>query len=423
MIPRALDGIITGIEGLDQRPMAFRHAAHRTPARSRGLSPSDILELYDFPPGDGAGQTIVIAEFGAPVNNGKLMPPAYIAGDLAAYCKRHRVRRPKVRTRSLDIKPLDARQYRKSIRRLPRSLKNILYAETAETMMDVELIAGLCPKADIHVLFASWTQKGWIDFLDEVTSLATAKPITVSISYGLAEESLDWSDGAMVSVNHRLQIAAMMGINICVSAGDDGVGCSQRGGRFHVEFPASSPFTLSVGGTMLTPGAGGKVKEEVVWWEAPGRRTDNGGGSTGGGVSVRNRRPPWQRVRVTSLNRRARNGCVVPDVAALAGLPGFDIVLGGKPTSGGGTSASTPVWAALIARINARLPAADRRRFIAPLLYQRAVASAGFRDVVAGGNGARSGRGRGYQARPGFDAVSGLGVPVGKKLLAALKRV
>jgi kumamolisin len=288
-------------------------------------------------------------------------------------------------------------------------------------MMDVELVAGLCPKADIQVWFTSWTQKGWIDFLDEVTSLDTEKPITVSISYGLAEESQDWSCGAMTSVNHRLQIAAMMGINICVSAGDDGIGCNQRGGRYHVEFPASSPFTLGVGGTMLT--ADEAEGGEVVWWETPGRRTPKGGGATGGGVSALNPRPPWQKVRVASLNPKASNGCVVPDVAALAGPPCFDVVIDGKPTAGSGTSASAPVWAALIARINAKLPPAKRKRFVAPLLYQPAVAQAGFRDIIVGHNGAASGRGKGYEARRGFDAVSGLGVPDGKKLLAALKRV
>jgi kumamolisin len=421
MIPRALEGVITGIEGLDQRPMAFRHAARRPASRPPAcLTPADVQKLYNFPRGDGAGQTIVIAEFGAPVNNGKLMPPAYIATDVAAFCKRHRLSRPNIKTRPIDITPLTERQYRTAIGRLPKKLGNILFVETAETMMDVELVAGLCPKADIHVYFASWTQKGWIDFLDEVTALDTAKPITVSISYGLAEESRDWSDGAMMSVNHRLQIAAMMGINICVSAGDDGIGCGQRRGRYHVEFPASSPFTLSVGGTMLKQGFTGAI-DEVVWWEAPGRRTDDGGGSTGGGVSALNRRPPWQQVRLKSLDPRAHDGCVVPDVAALAGAPFFDIVLDGEPTPGAGTSASTPVWAALIARINARLPAGKRRRFLPPLLYKRAVAKAGFRDIVSGGNGPD--RRKGYRARRGFDAVSGLGVPDGAKLLAALSRV
>jgi kumamolisin len=432
-IPRALEGVITGIEGLDQRPMAFRHAARRAAPRSNvgalsgagsgpngRLTPTDVLKHYNFPSGDGAGQTIVIAEFGAPVNNGKLMPPAYIASDVATFCKRHHLPQAHIQTKAIDIKPLNERQYRTAIRRLPKRLGNILFVETAETMMDVELVAGLCPKADIHVYFASWTQKGWIDFLDEVTALDTANPITVSISYGLAEESRDWSDGAMMSVNHRLQIAAMMGINICVSAGDDGIGCGQRRGRYHVEFPASSPFTLSVGGTMLKPGYSGAL-DEVVWWEEPGQRTDEGGGSTGGGVSALIHRPPWQKVRIASLDARARDGRVVPDVAALAGPPFFDIVLNGKSDTGAGTSASAPVWAALIARINAQLPAGKRRRFLAPLLYRSAVTKAGFRDIVSGGNG--PGRRKGYRARPGFDAVSGLGVPDGTRLLAALSRI
>lgn len=440
MIPRALDGLITGIEGLDQRPMAFRHGSQRAtpnakrgvatgPARASGsgpdgcFTPDDIQKFYNFPPGKGAGQTIVIAEFGAPVNNRKLLPPAYIKSDLAAFCRFNRLPKPKVKVKPLGIKPLNEQQYKKNARQLPRALRDILYIETAETMMDVELVAGLCPKADIHVYFASWTQKGWIDFLDEVTSLETTKPVTVSISYGLAEESPDWSNGAMTSVGHRLQIAAMMGINICVSAGDDGTGCNQRGGRCHVEFPASSPFVLGVGGTMLQEARGGRL-DEVVWWEKPGRRTDNGGGATGGGVSVCNRpAPPWQKVRIPSRNPGASRGRVVPDVAALAGPPFFDNVIAGERTPGAGTSASTPVWAALIARISAAQRPGKRRRFIVPLLYSPAVAKTGFRDIVSGANGPAPRPGRGYEARRGFDAVSGLGVPDGRKLLAALRRV
>jgi kumamolisin len=431
MIPRELHGVVTGIDGLDQRPMAFRQAAPRTrgatislPATGSGpdgtLTPADVLELYNFPRGDGAGQTIVIAEFGAPVDNGKLMPPAYIASDVAAFCRRHRLRKPKIRTTAIGIRPLNERQYRAVSRRLPKRLRDLLYRETAETMMDVELVAGLCPKADIHLCFSSWTQKGWIDFLDELTALDTGNPVTVSISYGLAEEARDWSDGALTSVNHRLQIAAMMGINICVSAGDDGVVCGQRRGRVHVEFPASSPFTLSVGGTMLRSGLGGAV-DEVVWWEAPGRPTSEGGGTTGGGVSVLNRRPPWQKARIASLDPRANGGRVVPDVAALAGPPFFDVVIAGEPAPGAGTSASAPVWAALIACISAQLPAAKRRRFLVPLLYRAVVAKTGFRDIVTGSNG--PGRRRGYHAARGFDAVSGLGVPDGKRLLVALGRI
>jgi kumamolisin len=226
----------------------------------------------------------------------------------------------------------------------------------------------------------------------------------------------------MNSINHRLQIAAMQGITVCVSSGDDGTGCGQGGTRCHVEFPTASPFVLSVGGTMLTTGAGGQV-DEVVWREPPGQRTNKGGGSTGGGKSVLNPRPPWQTVKIISLNPAAPDGRVVPDVAALAGPPLYDLLLDGKPLPDGGTSAATPLWAALIARINAALPAAKQQRFLAPLLYKPAVSQVGFRDVVSGDNTSNPNPGKGYHAGPGFDAVSGWGVPDGQKLLAALPNV
>ena len=93
--------------------------------------------------------------------------------------------------------------------------------------------------------------------------------------------------------------------------------------RGHVHFPASSPFVLAVGGTMVEDG-----DREVVWWNHPGDRSERRGGSTGGGVSVAFERPNWQRVRrVRSINPGARDGRTVPDVAALAGLPGYTLDL------------------------------------------------------------------------------------------------
>jgi kumamolisin len=449
MIPAELDGLITGVDGLDQRQMAYHHAAARAKTRHNGgpkakrgakrrrtaaaaatigngpsgrLTPADIERLYNFPPGDGAGQTIIIAEFGSPVGNGQALPPAYIPADIAKFCSAHDVATPNVHIKPIDIAPLNQQQFETLLRQLPAQLVNLLFSQTAETMMDVEIVSGLCPKADIHVYFSIWSQKGWIDLLDEVTSGDTATPVTVSISYGLAEDSSDWTAAALTSINHRLQIAAMQGITICVSSGDDGTGCDQSGRRCHVEFPASSPFVLSVGGTMLASGHNGQVNE-VVWWEAPGQRTPRGGGATGGGVSVLNLRPPWQTEHVASLNPAAPDGRIVPDVAALAGPPSYDNLLDGKPFPGGGTSASAPVWASLISRINAALPAGKKQRFAAPLLYKTTVAEAGFRDVVSGQNGSSPNPGVGYHAGNGFDAVSGLGVPDGAKLLTALGQI
>ncbi len=223
----------------------------------------------------------------------------------------------------------------------------------------------------------------------------------------------------MNSINHRLQIAAMQGITVCVSSGDDGSGCDATDKRCHVEFPSSSPFVLSVGGTMLTSGAGGKF-DEVVWWESPGRRTSKGGGSTGGGVSVLSPRPAWQAVHVSSLNPNAPDGRVVPDVSALAGPPLYFLLLDGQPLPDGGTSAATPLWAALIGRIDAALPASKQQRFLPPLLYKTTVGKETFRDIVSGQNASHPNPGKGYAAAVGFDAVSGWGVPDGKALLQAL---
>ena len=95
------------------------------------------------------------------------------------------------------------------------------------------------------------------------------------------------------------------------------------------------------------------------------------GGATGGGVSRHFPRPAWQDVvPVASLNREA-DGRVVPDVSALAGTPYYDLIFRGYLWPEGKTSASAPVWAALIARINAKLPSNKRQRFLTPLLYQK----------------------------------------------------
>jgi kumamolisin len=160
---------------------------------------------------------------------------------------------------------------------------------------------------------------------------------------------------------------------------------------------------------------------EVVWWETPGRRTTKGGGATGGGVSVIFPRPNWQNVKVTSLNSGSIDGRVMPDVAALAGPPFYQLILAGNAAPNGGTSASAPLWASLIARINAGLPSAKRQRFLTPLLYQhgssgKLVGQAGFRDITSGQNASHPQPGTGYAAGAGFDAVSGWGVPNGTAL-------
>ncbi len=156
-----------------------------------------------------------------------------------------------------------------------------------------------------------------------------------------------------------------------------------------------------------------------MWWQSPGFRTQNqGGGATGGGVSTVFDRPSWQKVQVKSINSGSIDGRVVPDVAALAGPPLYDLVFITKRQPNGGTSASAPLWAALIARVNASLPQAKQQRFLTPLLYQNGskgqpVGKGASRDITSGNNASHPDPGVGYAAKVGFDAASGWGVPDG----------
>jgi len=401
-VPAELAGIVTGIFGLDERRVARRRVADPAAAvQLRPLTPGDIEQRYSFPAGDASGQTVAIAEFGG----------AYFADDTAAYCHKFGTPVPTVTPISAGYPLLTAAD----IAALPASQQQEVLDESVEVMMDVELVAGLCPAADVNVYFAPFTEKGWVDLLDAVMTAATP-PVALSVSWGLAEDSTDWSKAAVTEINLRLQAAAQMGITVCVAAGDDGAGDQESDGRAHVNFPASSPWVLAVGGTQLTGG------QEVVWWEPPGDRA-HGGASTGGGVSTVFPRPSWQDVHVASLNIGAIDGRVVPDVAAIAGEPYYDMIFQGADSPNGGTSAAAPVWASLIARVAAG-SAPGTPQFLTPLLYApgpggEPVGTVVCTDVTSGDNRS-TGVDPGYAAQPGFDAVTGWGTPKGSALQAQL---
>jgi kumamolisin len=406
-IPSDLDGLVTGVFGLDQRRVARRqpgvpHQANAAQAAAQALSPADLERRYDFPDGRGSGQTIGIAEFGG----------AYFENDLKAFCAQQGHPMPTVSQVGLGVKVLSEQQ----VMGLPESERSEVLDASGEVNMDVQIVAGLCPEAEIVVYFTQFSQKGWVDLINEVIKGDQASPITVSVSWGLAEDSADFSDAARTAIDERLQAAAALGVTVCVSAGDDGSGDQVSDGKAHVNFPASSGNVLAVGGTML------KGEDEVVWWQSPGERQD-GGGSTGGGVSVVFDRPSWQNVQVESLNPDSIDGRVVPDIAALAGPPYYQLVFMGKAAPNGGTSASAPLWASLIARVAAAADPPAAPVFIAPLLYQngnggKPLGDSACVDITQGDNTTPT-PGKGYAAGPGFDAVTGWGVPNGAALLAS----
>jgi kumamolisin len=425
-VPAELEGIITGVFGLDNRRMVKRRHSRRQPsslslaqaeASSRSwFYPAELASIYAFPAGNGQGQTIGILEFGG----------GYFADDLAAFCQNAQVPVPAVRTVSVNNMPTNQRD-----------------GAEGEVMLDVEIVAGVCPAAGIVVYFSSFDENGWIMAIDTAVQ-DKQNPLTVlSVSWGYAEDAQGaWSAGALDAINDTLKSAAMLGVTICVAAGDDGSDDQVGDGHAHVDFPSSSPYVLAVGGTTLKRGSGTQV-DETAWKDGDGLRKDNGG-STGGGVSVHFSRPSWQNVQIASVNPGAIDGRVLPDVAADASAnTGYWVVVDGQGGASGGTSASAPLWAALIARINASLGAGKQVGYLTPLLYGSGSDGSGglgsdgsgdsgsgpgsplgqqvCRDISSGDN--KTAAIGGYAAGPGFDAVTGWGVPIGTALLDALKTV
>jgi kumamolisin len=408
-IPAEMDGIVTGVFGLDnrklvkRRPLRKRVAALQQAelaAASRSwFYPAELATVYAFPAGNGLGQTVGLLEFGG----------GYFASDLATFCQNANISVPTVKTVSVNNTPTNQKD-----------------GAEGEVMLDVEVVAGVCPAATIVVYFSTFDEAGWVSAVDTAVHDKTNLLTVLSVSWGYAEDAPGgWSDGAIDAINDTLQAAALLGVTICVAAGDDGSDDQVGDGHAHVDFPSSSPYVLAVGGTSLQANNGTVVKE-VAWKDGDGLRQDNGG-STGGGVSVHFPRPAWQTVQIASVNPGSINGRVVPDVAADASAnTGYWMVVDGQGGVSGGTSASAPLWAALIARINASLGGGLSVGYLTPLLYQavggKAVLGAtGCRDITSGNNNTASIGG--YSAGPGYDAVTGWGAPLGAGLLSGLKTV
>jgi kumamolisin len=285
---------------------------------------------------------------------------------------------------------------------------------TGEVMLDMCVVGSVAPDANIFMYFTEFTSQGWVDALNQ--AITDDNEISViSISYGNPEDDPEgaWTSMGVQNVNFAVQAAIAKGITICCASGDDGSsdGATNLTGA-HVDFPASSPFVLGVGGTNLVASstAPATIQSETVWNE-----TLQSEGATGGGVSDVFTKPTYQNsVSVPpSANPPHNIGRGVPDVAAVADpVTGVLVMhIDGKHLEQiGGTSASTPLWASLIARLNQGLNA--RCGFLNPLLYGK-FSTGVLRDIKVGNNGA-------YSAGPGWDACTGLGSPNGDQLFQAL---
>jgi kumamolisin len=406
-VPSELKDIVEGVFGLDNRRVARRrrqpidgkaNAKHTSSVPSSWYTPKKLAQHYNFPAGDGTGQAVGLLEFGG----------GYFKQDLAKFCKLTGTQLPTVKPISTDGTPTDTKD-----------------GAEGEVMLDIEVVAGVCPKSTIVVYFADWSEQGWITALDAATQDKENDLGVISGSWGYAEDADIWTQQAMTQVNESMKDTAYLGITVCIASGDDGSSDAISDGHAHVDFPSASPYVLSVGGTTIVAN-----QNDIFWKEGDGLRADNGG-SGGGGMSAIFPQPTWQATaaaKITSVNPGAIVGRVVPDVAANADWVAspYLLVVDGKAQPNGGTSAATPLWASLITLINQQRGAGNRIGYITPLLYQQptgavaatTIGSQGCTDVVAGNNSTDTIGG--YNAGPGYDAVSGWGTPEGQKLMAAL---
>jgi len=282
---------------------------------------------------------------------------------------------------------------------------NLPAAEGEETL-DVAWASAIAPGAKVRI-YAS----GSLSFVDLDRALdriladsGTDKTIRqLSISLGLGEKYFGGPTAEMAVQHQKFLKLAALGVNVFVSSGDAGSNPDSTGhssnGQLQVEYQSSDPCVVAVGGTTLKLATNGQVASETAWV------------SSGGGKSIVFKRPVWQQ----GAGIPAGSNRLVPDVS-LAADPneGAFLVLHNKVLQIGGTSWSAPVWAGFCALINeARVKTKKKPLpFLNPLLYPL-IGTPCFRDITQGNNGA-------YDAGPGHDMVTGLGVPNVAKLLQSL---
>ncbi|KAL0945004.1 tripeptidyl peptidase sed3 [Colletotrichum truncatum] len=253
----------------------------------------------------------------------------------------------------------------------------------------------------------------FVEFLDYLLDRTDeALPHVISISY--ADDELSVPKAYALRTCDMFAALAARGVSVLVASGDGGSRgtgqrlCYSNDGRGREmtlpTFPASCPYVTTVG---ATTNSGPPV---------------TGAGFSTGGFSNYFRRPEWQSDAVaeyiaalngTLKGRYNPSGRAYPDISAIGS--GFAIEWGGTSSSVLGTSASCPVVAAMVALVNdARLRAGKRPvGWLNPILYSEKMRAV-LQDVVEGQSYSCSWNGDapgGWPAKPGFDTITGLGVP------------
>jgi hypothetical protein len=255
-------------------------------------------------------------------------------------------------------------------------------------------------------------------------------------SYGSCETDLGPVENAFY--NSLWQQAAAQGITSFVAAGDaGGAGCDAPTGGVYssgglaVNGIASTPYNVAVGGSQFNdtndpskywsavndPTTGESALgyiPEMVWNESSNDPNEVLLYAGGGGISTLYTKPKWQ-VGVGVPNDHARD---LPDISLSASLhDGYLVCLEGNCGYGdyfysfGGTSASSPAAAGIMALVNQKM--GGKPQGMANYVFYRLASVSGiYHDIVKGNNKVPDSNGQytvGFNARKGYDLATGMG--------------
>jgi len=358
-------------------------------------------------------------------------------------------------------------------------------AGSGEAALDIDQIIGLAPKVNLLVYQGPNSNSGTGPYNTYAAIADQDKASVVSTSWGNCEPEETLAQAQ--SEGTVFEQMAVQGQTLVAAAGDSGSQDCWIGGAggdsnnsLEVDDPSGQPFVTGVGGTSLELGVfniGGNGNQtypianpnETVWNNSyPGLQYAAtwgiAPGAGGGGISAFWPMPayqsaaataaPWLNVENsessgTNCGAAAGSYCrEVPDVSADADpMDGYMTYWNGQGSGGngalsgwqsiGGTSASTPLWAAVFALAEAsRACAGNLIGFANPALYALASSSQSayasyFNDVTndainpAGDDNDLSASGNTaglYEAGTGYDMATGLGTPNAANLAPALCR-
>ena len=190
-----------------------------------------------------------------------------------------------------------------------------------EIAIDVEYAHAMAPGAGILLVEAN---NNGSNNLDTAVQYAASQPgvVAVSMSYGAPEYPGETG---------RDSVFTHAGVTYLSASGDTGAPGS---------YQAFSPNVVAVGGTTLTLDGSGNYSSESGW------------SGSGGGISLYEAQPSYQNGVVTQSTTRR----TIPDVSFVAdlntGVTIYDSYGGFGYINAGGTSASAPIMAGLVAVVD-----------------------------------------------------------------------